>query len=1254
MERGNNILYELKRYEEEIIEKVFPKDKTLDREIFDEKYLGFLVSIGGFLPYLVSGLTVCIAKKYIPSEKEKLINSYFNASRLEEIIDFKNHFFFADKIKPEYEELEKINLFRKLTDNDIKKELHNLRHLRNMKAHGSLKTNTEKLQEILKIWNIPNPHEEIYEIVFQIKYKIETLIDHLFEIFENSELKTENEEPILKTEEGEINLAPLFIIKRKGMKLHLMTYTMIDKDMKCTFTDGNEEELIKSERIAEHIDIALRLETEEMNYIGEPIKIKAETFKRDRNSKKKYSLLLKLSNENGEIETKTVDLNGEEIHIDTENLEEGNYTIKGIVVESDRIEEYKKATSKEKRVLEKAYSQNPTRIEYKKEGKAEIEKIEPPDEILENNYGEYEVTLRNTGNTKINAEIIFEDYNIEYFSFKPENIHMKPYRIKTFKIKLKALRTEDRKYSPGMITVLSNGEKESLKQPKIKIAKNFEPVRFIDRKEFLEEISVELNKKIIKRGIHIKRISGEAGQGKTRLLRRVKEIAEDNGCRALTVEMQRGESPVTSFLSKLASEMERKFGRNTSYTVEMKKGMKNEEGKDTQEVTARYVKDVICTFADEMIDKKILIQIDDAHLIAEKSEGLEFLKHLMKEIMKENDGNKKETDIRIFFYTRMEKGLGYVDEDKLKPFEKINDKIYLVELKKGAKKEKEYENVNELVWGIVTEVFKPNEFDEIEEDLRKLLVKKSEGNPLILQLLLERYLHKGAIEWDENKWRVRMGTEELNELIPDSDKLKERLILDKLRTDDEEQQRIIHLVGMLGEISEEDIKKHKIEKRKIEKLENKLLKKTDRGYRFIHSLYEESWEKEIGKRAIKERKEVEEVIEKIERDYGGKKIGKLWKYFSLKDRKSTKEEKEKLQKELRETLEDIHDDGYTQDRLREINEIRKDTDCIAELSKRGWFERGNDFPSELRYGYWLINTAEKVEMNGKEINAKYDVIDYLSYIIAAVEEGNSVLYINEFIEDGEYLVEKILKESDDYLLKIGGKIPEAISTIANSIKNRGDYEVAEEYYKLSIEKLSKLIDGNDTDETLFNSKGNCLQRLAELHAGSGRTEDAENEYMEAIQNYDRAIKLNNNYAITYNNRGNCLQRLAELHAGSGRTEDTENEYMEAIQNFNRAIELNDNYTYAYNNRGNCLQRLAELHAKSGKTEDVENEYEGALESFDRAVTLSNTKVPSFLFFKGITHLKYSKLLFSVEKNEEGEEQIDEYISSFFNVCQLIE
>ncbi|MBN2219367.1 MAG: hypothetical protein JW697_03720, partial [Kosmotogaceae bacterium] len=1245
-----SILSKLKEEERKRYEQVFDSD-DFSQAAFEEKYLPLLMSSVEFLPRLLSSLLACIAIDSLPKKREELLVAYLRTWRPEDVISFHKLFYKDRKLLPEYGELGKIALFETLADKEVSTALNQLRKLRNISAHSALHIHIENFINIIREWNISrqfnekleewkeNPSvEAIREILSQVRQKLGKTIDDIEKILEDSPFTlTAEGEPAIRTSGREIRLSPLFTGKPDGYTLDLKTYLKKGEE-KCTYTNGIDEELEVSQEINRYIDVAIKLRVEDMNYTGTLLKIGYQIYKSNNN---KYSVRLEIRREEETVKTLWLEEETGEAEID--GIAEGEYTVQAVVVKKGEEKNYESAKAKEKTALEKAYASARFRIEEINPGKAEIKRIHdiPGMTLLENREDELKIEIRNTGNTKLEIKVGLEGYDEEHFEMTTLEEKLEHYQDKTVFLKIKAIRTESntREYSLGLVKVsCCEGETRSNSPIHLKIEKNFNPGGFIDRKEQLDRAGEELDPQRRGEGIRTIWVSGEAGQGKTRFMRRLEELFDDK-CAVVTLSWElEKEVDIVSFAERLTEELGKRLGWKTA-AMNRLEGFRPQRREEIEE-GARLAVKAISSLAKGK-NEKVLLQIDDAHKVTTTDEGSHFMKKLI-ESMKEE---RKDIDVRCFIYTRKARGLGFVGENSLEPFESAQDRIELMELKEGAVEESLFENAEELVWGILTDVFKPEEFENIRDDFRRLLARKSGGNPLILQLLLERYFKEGAISWDGEKWIVRESKEKLGAVIPEGEKLKERLIIDKLHSYRGDGKKLIHLLGMLVVVKERDLKINGIGEATVIELEGRILEKGEDGYTFSHNLYSEYWEEEIGERALGEREKIEKLERMLDNDWGEGYREKLWRYISLEEEagerlKSEREELEEETKELRRTL---YTEGLSEERLRELNDSRAVLEAIGELSEKGWKNRVTDFRGDIRYGYWLMGTREKIEEEGEEKDTALEVISLVAGVINDIGDSQpDALYSLEFIQDGEYVVEKIFERGKERLEETGRIVPQAIFTIASAMVNRGNPKAAR-YYEKAIEVYDRLLESVE-DEGLLNGRGVSLQSLAALHAGRGLYDDAEREYLESIASYDRAIELNENDAGYHSNRGAGLSSLADFHVGRGLHEEAEREYYDSIASFDRAIELNEKYAHAYSNRGNSLQSLAALHAGKGLYEDAEREYREAIASYDRTIEL-NKNNPDYHSNRGTSLGRLAALHAGKGLYEEAESEYNDSIES---------
>jgi len=301
-------------------------------------------------------------------------------------------------------------------------------------------------------------------------------------------------------------------------------------------------------------------------------------------------------------------------------------------------------------------------------------------------------------------------------------------------------------------------------------------------------------------------------------------------------------------------------------------------------------------------------------------------------------------------------------------------------------------------------------------------------------------------------------------------------------------------------------------------------------------------------------------------------------------------------------------------------------------------ERGKTKFAEGKYNDIFLSYKNFVAHVDKEVLLS-EKVDY------HLEKGKTEFAEGKY-NDALLSFDKAIKLSDKSEKAYNYK-GDCLQKLADFHLKSGEIKSAEGKYNDALLSYDKAIELNENYHEVYINKGNCLQKLADLYLNTGRVELAGKEYDNALLCYRKVINLNENNYKVYYCKGNCLQRLAGFYINIGKIESAEKKYKEAFLSYKKVIELYGNYSKAYNSSGVCLQNLANLYLEMGKTELSERKYNDSFSFFEKAIKLSRGRKSSYIYYKGLTHLKYSKLLFLKENINVGENQIDECIKLFF-------
>ncbi len=871
---------------------------------------------------------------------------------------------------------------------------------------------------------------------------------------------------------------------------------------------------------------------------------------------------------------------------------------------------------------------------------------------------------------KINTPILFSGYEK-----KKVIIEIIPYR------------SEEDQYQIGEISI-EDEEKNILHEMSLQdtfVRKSFQPRNFYGRVNLFAKLKYALtyNEKAVNIGIEKIWIKGEAGIGKTRVAEEIEKITKKKNITCITVSYKKHSGDNHDILRELYIKLRKEFRKYeiTNIKIPDNRGelekfldqLNNEE-----KIEAEILNLLINFRKDENTPKKIIFQIDDVHFARYYA-----LKKLMDVINKCDQffrnrmelNKKKLGELTIIFYSRTLDGLGakitygYNRNESYFSEHPISQNSLHKILEKNIPKVNQYkldrintgdddENAKKFIQNVTEEIFVPHKMNNEMDLLTKVLALKSGGNPFILELLIENMVRSNLIIWnrEEQSWQInrekleirtrdgetfdiaymRVLEEFLNTLYLSEEKLNDRLLINKIEHfKGTEAEMIMHLVGMLEGVDEEELKAQGLDIHKeseimmILKSEKEMRKEVDteevymiNKYSFKHHLYEEYWERyfeeeirplfetwnafreKLTKREVKSEeteKWLQETTKLIEKRIAS---GIAEDESNLDEDDFDHEEYIDLKKTYEETVIEINSEktiSYktlsenifkkfkTQDELLKYMMIRKQL-------LNGFERRGRISASyTIRYGlYCYLSEKEGFE----EIEAYYD-----RFVNSMVDNIHQYKYNEQFEKDMRFLVEKVLKELegeavDDYWAGLG------YDYLAETQEVKGKYEKARELYSKTSERMKSFLKNNPENEKAYSLMGNAIQSKGEILAGTGRLVEALKTYEEAIEAYETAITLNSKNGDFHLNKGIAIKNKGEILAGMGKLVEALKTYEEAIEAYETAITLNSKKANFHTNKGIAIKSKGDILASAGRFEEAIDAYNKAIRVVTSAITLN--------------------------------------------------
>ncbi len=1310
MQQGKRILYNIFREVEERyqkIEKLSDFNSSKSKKTIED-YLNAAAKTSEFLLHFIATFEASIITKFNQNndtfDDSKFIKYFIN--RKHQILNNRRFMvnlenFYLTLVQDSGKEKEILERFREKMNKGGK--LTRIRGLRNIQAHGPLNICMNDIRESFGIHSAENRSQEellriTYNTLIGVKKDITDLCEEKqLDILEwasftgyvpgNNELRTnKNRTMILDPEDEMLYIYKDLYIEQKNNK----------KEIKLRYDSVLDPLIIEDTQGFKALKDAymyIEEDNQKQNTKGLYLKGEERIYKTDiylNNLQKKHLLQLTIYTAGEQRKTESYPLKQEEfqeialdLKILTDELNEGEHDLHLYIVEQNKPEE--KITSENKKF----------QIEERKEGTIEVgipfalgsESEETHSKAVQNKLYEITLPLENMGNIPRKVKITMAIKDKDHFTLhrtyeeypeektQEKEVRLKGYEKKEITIELLPTRSEHEKYNIGKIIVedLENGKREERELGSVEIIKIYEPVNFYNRTVLLTEMEeyYKEDQKVEKPDINRIWIRGEAGQGKSRLSQEIAERAKKENCTCISITKTE-ESAIYEETRMALNKQIQQYHKNSTLEFHKKESPRDEFGKPKPINWAQEIFTMLDQYeADIHTQNTIIYQIDDIHLLNE-----EFLKKINEEIEMRNRFNKetrKQIRMSVVLYSRTAAGLGHnVDETKEKEMQAILRDWEVKVLKKINPEDIEkidIANEEDMIKDIMLEIFGPNGF-KLEETncLKKIISKKSEANPLIVQLLLEE-LERNAklIKWDQENghweinWekinideslsyeieeefqslRLRAFEQRINELYP-TEKLEERLLLEKLdQFKGTDAEMIMHLVGMLEGVSKDEFQKQELivennlEIMKILKenrISNKFQKKDYVYYTFKHHLYQDYWERYFG----------EEV----------KSLFTIWKKMTSK---LTQEFNQKEFEEwIKETENFVHLSNHLETRVdKKIYSKKKE-----EYSKREFvnnekyidileddfykiFTKKEDFYHCLEFRRIFLNALKRKYEMLSSLFIRYsnyilqfehsffdEIHDYYEHYTDRFDsESNDLKFKPFFRKEIKYLIDKILPEIDQY--------KETPLINASVYKTYSELLIAEGNYaegKIMINKAVSLINKKHLEKTeglhLHQKKADTLQILGDICIATGQMNEASNVFTECIQNYDKQIESGAYSYPCLVNKGIALSWKSHLSIDVGDYNKAFDLLNQVIESFEAAIQINANDNLLYSNLGAALYSKSIILINKGKynaslvcLSEAENYYKVAI-NINPSHSISYLNYALCLTSKGL--IKYDK------------------------------
>ncbi len=969
-----------------------------------------------------------------------------------------------------------------------------------------------------------------------------------------------------------------------------------------------------------------------------------------------------------------------------------------------RIEFYiRKGSLNSERYL--TYSEVEIKVEEKKEGTIEIVDIICQDEVMQNEMFEVNAFIRNTGNIPHQVEFEMEIDDREYFEIRNlyefgtssierddseatakwnrvKNIELMGREEKLIKIEIEAVRSEMGDYKLGSINIREiNGNRITKKEitREIKILKSFQPRDFHNRVVFFSKYNDSFEKKDRNSYIGIDRIwvKGEAGQGKSRIAKEIKRIVEKRGNTCVTVAFKKGNSENKAILKALVKKLKREIIKYKSSKINIHDIERQIENTNKEKDIITKIKELIDLWRlDRNTPEKFVLQIDDVHFADEN-----FIEKLLEEFNsydgseKENHDRKLDTrksELTIIFYTRTLDGLGALNEtEEIKESQKLIHSLLnnfvkkqhtLEKITKESVDKKQIENEEEMIKRIILEIFTPHKLDNEIELLKTILSKKSEANPLILELLIEELVERKIIFWNVqlNNWMIneaifeinqrknetlmeaykRTVEEEIGNVFPE-EKLIDRLILKRIENFKNSKKEIImNLIGIMGEIEKNELKdlgldiESEQEIMSVMKVKTKTDKDFDSGitiskkfYKFKHHLYEEYWESYF-KEKVLPLFEIWNKEKRVFRDNYSIEELRIWlsetdQYFQVitnnNELTKVKEDKEtsygkttfkngdKYSEFLRKYI--LPDFGSKENLIGFIN--------MRKILKAGITIKTNYLHLIKYHFYYFLSESDHLDNLNHFFNQTMEDLVELNKKGLLTEEISPIIYFLsskiDSIKTNQFWKGVVFAVYSE-ILNLSGKWKKAMMLNQSAIT--------------SFEELKR----DESNELIYLYLGIAYDVVGDNLLNSGkRTEALENGYKKAKAVFEEGIEKSDN-PFLYAHLSQTLRMIGDIHYFDGKKELSKRFYEKSQEIYYRCVNGDGANSDIHGNFGDLNWRFCQFYLQSNDYSKINEHLTQAKSGFQKAFQINSTypgyasNLGNVYKLEGELHLKAGDLI----------------------------
>ncbi len=857
-------------------------------------------------------------------------------------------------------------------------------------------------------------------------------------------------------------------------------------------------------------------------------------------------------------------------------------------------------------------------------------------------------------------------------------------------IKIEPIRSERGFYTLGKIELIKpDGSYISDKEltTRIIIEKSYQSKGFYNRTELFNKYKNKIKKEPehTNIGIDCIWIKGEAGQGKSRIVKRIKKLVEDDGNTCINISFERENYNHKKSLARFYKKVKKEFNKYPNSHSEKLKSIKRLDTVNKIDEIANEFLDVLELLRkDEKTPKKIILQIDDVHFAE-----FDFLESFLNMIKKYSEMDREEADsetetkkseLTIIFYSRTLDGLGAINDSNQIEIHKLLrrkisnpnqhklKKITTEDLNNGR-----IDSEEEMIKEIIEEIFNPHKMEFEIEILKRIMSKKSEANPLILGLLTELMVENDLIIWscEENGWVLNREEFNLNEptvvsniedfeqnledkisdLIHGNRKLNEKLIIHKLENFQEgERGQIINLVGMLESVTEKELDNQGLSLMKYPALLS-IVEEKNKVYSFKHQLYKEYWEKYFNENILSCFNQIKNIFV-CYKDYEFKSWMKKTTDLIIKgndieinffenniDKKDVRylsfsKEKERYFKTKLMSDEDItYENLYiTFSSMFKTVKVIENSLLFRNIILNGFNRREElDTSSSMRYCFY----ASLMDDNLKE-----EVQQYLRQYTE--KDIHRELHTKPFKKNMDFMIKKlipILKKNKENYLAIG----KIYFYYAESLNTSGLYKEAIKminesifYFKNYAASASNQRESLDMKWKALSRKGKFLLNMHFLEEAHDLFKNTITEIMNSSEYKNANEEICFIIANLFHGKGDTLRYNNNLKSASDC-------YYESILHYDKALKSTKKGNYQVN-KCNVLCKMSKIYVNYA-------DYDNAIKKLDEAIFIYSTidfdegevKKAILLNNHAVSLRKKSEILFRKNENDKAQQLLDKTV-----------